>query len=307
MNSSHNHSFCSTPEITSVYKTTAIITSTLAIPLSISATVGNFSIIMALIKNKRLQTQSNIILGSLCVTDLLIGVVVLPVFIARRMMEISHSVGRDYCILTDFHQYISYLMAGASIVTMALISLDRWFAICFPFKYQNNESKSRYIIIILIIWLIMIVLLLLPFIGVEQKALYLGAASFVGLSTIIIVVCYFNIYLVVLRHKRKIVAVSVSQVEASDMRTRRPAEKRRANTIAIVILFLIICYIPHGVIISIKSISKNSMYVASRWGELVVLMNGCINPVVYCWRSSDIRQELKGLFKWKNERVQFVR
>eukprot|EP00794_Sanderia_malayensis_P003516 gene3516-4017_t len=290
---------CTFPEITPLYRTTSIITSILAVPLAITAVFGNLCIILALARNKRLQIQSNILLGSLCVTDLLIGMVVQPVFIARRVMELQEDVTASHCVLVDFHKYFSYLMAGSSIVNMALISLDRWFAICHPFKYQKYENKTRYVIIIILTWLAMTALLILPFTGAPAESLYAGAALFVGVSIIIIVACYTNIYLVVLRHKKKIHEQTVSQVEASETRTRRPVEKRRANTIAIIILGLFICYLPHGVIICVRSLRNDPMWVASRWGETFVLMNSSINPIVYCWRSTEIREAVKDMFQRK--------
>ncbi len=293
--SSNTNTECLFQEMSSSYKATAIASTVIAIPLGLSAAIGNFCIIWVLIKNKPLHSQSNILLGSLCVTDLLIGLVTQPIFAARRILELQ-GMQNDYCILDQFHMYFSYLMAGSSIVNMAMISLDRWFAICHPFEYQRFENKRRYFAIITIVWMIIIFLILLPLVS-EKISLYLGASISVGLSIIVIVVCYCLIYRVVLRHKKKIHhEQTVSQMAASDLRTGRPVEKRRANTIAIVILVLFICYIPHGVIICVKSVRDKPMLVASRWGEVFVLMNSSINPIVYCWKCSDIRNALKAMF-----------
>lgn len=286
---------CAIPELSAAYKNTAIATSVITVPLSLITTFGNLLVVVAITKNKRIQSQSNILLAGLCVTDLFVGLIGQPIYVARRVYELKLNFDSVYCTLVKIHIYFAYLGVGLSVTTMAFVSLDRWFAICRPFRYQELQSKTRYVVIIVTTFLLYSILMATPYAGLPSVAIYIGGSITVLISTIIIIVCYISIYTVILRHKRRITEQSVSQVQASNERSRRPAEKRKANTIAILLCILFICYCPHVSLICYKSFSGKKMAVASRWAETIIMMNSSINPVVYCLRSTEIRDAVKAI------------
>lgn len=289
---------CRLPEITSHYKITAILTSAFMIPISVVTILGNLLVIIALIKNKRIQSQSNILLGSLCLTDLLLGIIGQPIFIARRYLEVSGSGTTAYCDLQNIHIFFAYLGVGASITTLAIVSLDRWFAICRPFVYQEHQSIRKCIVVITVDWLLLVILMISPYIGLPSVGIYIGASIVMLISILTIVVCYISIYLVLLRHKNQIsVQAQVSHAEPVELRNQRPAERRRTNTIAIIIAALLACYAPHIITISIKSFTGRKLLLESRVFEMIILMNSSINPIIYCLRSSEINTAIKQVLK----------
>ena len=289
---------CTVPEITSRYKITAIVTSALMIPISMITILGNLLVIVALIRNKRIQSQSNILLGSLCLTDLLIGIIGQPIFIARRFLEINGSVTTSFCDLQKIHIFFAYLGVGASITTLAIVSLDRWFAICRPFVYHEHQSVRKCIVVITVDWTLLLILMISPYIGVPSVSIYIGASIVMVISILTIVVCYINIYLVILRHKNQISEqAAVSHADPTEVRNERPAERRKTNTIAIIIAALFACYAPHIITICIKSFTGRKLLLESRVFEMIILMNSSINPVIYCLRSSEIRTAAKEVLK----------
>ena len=289
---------CIIPNITERYRLTAILTSVLTIPLSVVTILGNLLVIIVLIRNKRIQSQSNILLGSLCLTDLIIGITGQPVYVARRILEINRETSTVYCTLQKVHIYFAYLGVGASITTLAIVSLDRWFAICRPFLYKQYQSKTKCLIVITIDWTVLVILMICPYIGLPSVGIYIGAAIIMVISILTIIACYINIYIVLLRHKRRISEqTAVSQVEPTEISNSRPAERRKTNTIAIIIATLFICYAPHIIIICIKSFTGRKLGVLSRIAEMIILMNSSINPIIYCLRSTEIKTALKEMFQ----------
>ena len=288
---------CSIPGVTYSYKVTAIVTSALTIPMAVVAILGNLLFIFLLIRNKRIRSQSNILLGSLCFTDLLIGFIGQPIFVARRVLEIEGTRTMALCELQKIHIYFAYLGVGASVTTLAIVSLDRWFAICRPFVYQELRSTRKCVVIITADWIILMLLMISPYVGAPSVAIYIGASIVMLVSILTIIACYTNIYIVLLRHRKQISEqAAVSHAEPSEVTNGRPAERRRTNTIAIIIATLFACYAPHIITICLKSFTGRKLLIESRICETIIMMNSSINPVIYCLRSTEIKAAVKDLF-----------
>lgn len=289
---------CSIPIVTEQYKLAAIFTLAVIIPLSVITIVGNVLVMAAILKTKRIQSQSNILLGSLCLTDFTVGLIVQPIFAVRRLLELNGDAGSAYCVMQKIHIYFAYLSVGASITTLAIVSLDRWFAICRPFVYKQRQSKTLCLVVLVVDWTLIAILLFIPYIGLPSIAIYIGAAVVTVTSIFLIIVCYINIFVVILRHKKRITEdQTISHVEGSDMRNDRPAERKKTNTIAILIGTLFVFYVPHIVTICMKSYTKRDLIIQSRIAELIVLANSSVNPIIYCLRSTEIKTAIKALLK----------
>jgi len=68
----------------------------------------------------------------------------------------------------------------------------------------------------------------------------------------------------------------------------------------IIVLFLF-CYLPHVVVISVGIFLKTPFIEASvvAWhvSATMILMSSSLNPLLYCWRINEIRDEVKLLIK----------
>ena len=288
---------CHVAIVTAKYLYTVIVTSVLTVLLSFIAIFGNLLIIIAIARNKRIQSQSNILLGTLCLSDLLIGIIVQPIYVARGILEVLGKTNGPYCTLQNVHIFFAYFGVGASITTMAIVSVDRCLAICRPFLYREFQSKGKCLTIIAIDWSILLILMLTPYLGLRSVAIYIGASLVMVISITTIIACYISIYFVIIRHKRRISEQTVSQVEASDERSQRPQERRKTNTVAILIAVLFVCYVPHVACISYKSFSGQKIIIISKVVEAIILMNSSINPVIYCLRMSEIRSAVKDILR----------
>ena len=113
-------------KVTFWLKFAVIATSTINAVTSVSATFGNFLIIYIIFKNTRLRNPSNLLLGSLSVTDFLVGLIVQPLFVIRKVLEI-HTI--HSCTILLMFRYSTILCGVASFLNIALISIDRCFAV----------------------------------------------------------------------------------------------------------------------------------------------------------------------------------
>ena len=192
---------------------TAIGTSVIGLLSSIGSVFGNALVLYVIATRSRLQTPSNILLGNLCISDFITGLIVIPTIAVRRLTE---AYGKGVCAIRLICAYFAYLTAIMSIVSVCMISIDRCFAIMRPFVYQRTVTVSRYIIVLLIIWIVLCTYSGLPFLRVLSGSLYFEIVFIVMILTIVIfIVCYAKISIVARSHRRKL-RQSVSYLEQEE-------------------------------------------------------------------------------------------
>ena len=88
--------------------------------------------------------------------DILTGLVVDPMYIAIRVF----AQPRIGSILVKVIQLVWIHSTAATVFNLCCVSVDRFIAIRFPFRYQNIITKKRCYAVIIMVWLIS---LFLPF------------------------------------------------------------------------------------------------------------------------------------------------
>ncbi|XP_071581451.1 5-hydroxytryptamine receptor 1E-like [Temnothorax nylanderi] len=108
---------------------------------------GNATICFIIIYFKRFR-RSNYLVTSLAVSDLLVGVVVMPPAIIYQVS------GDWYFGSTSCHIWLSadVLNCTASIFNLCMVSIDRFWLIMKPLKYETKRTKLRMSLYITIIW-----------------------------------------------------------------------------------------------------------------------------------------------------------
>ncbi|XP_030637725.1 5-hydroxytryptamine receptor 2A [Chanos chanos] len=113
----------------------------LLILLAIVVTVtGNVLVILAVTLERKLQNATNYFLMSLAITDMLLGLLVMPVAMVTILYGYTWPLPRALCPIWI---YLDVLFSTASIMHLCAISLDRYIAIRNPIRHSCSNSRTK--------------------------------------------------------------------------------------------------------------------------------------------------------------------
>ena len=119
--------------------------------------VGNLLVLLVIYKNKQLRRSINYFVFNMAVSDLFTPLTIMPVTIVQIIsgskswkVDSPWILGNILCKLCYFLPDVSLVV---SIISLLLISMDRFVAVVFPFKAKLISSKVR-LISILCTWII---------------------------------------------------------------------------------------------------------------------------------------------------------
>ena len=279
---------------------TAVILNILSFPVTI---LMNVLVIMAVKTRPRLQSKYNILLASLAGTDLLVGAASHPIFTAVQIYVIKGLSLIEYC---RYHKKI-YLIFGipvlASLFHLTLISIERFVAIKYTFRYVTIVTGLRLKIAVVGSWIIACLPLILQSFFVDVEIIIKDAAALVSLLNLsLILYCHLSVYFVTRRHEKQIKCQQVSPQAAVDF----AKEKKALKTTRMIIMALLVCFAPlflHNFLLF--AYVKSSRYIVN----VIVLsqpifvsfflLNSLCNPIIYCYRNMTFRKTCKELIKMK--------
>ncbi|XP_067256606.1 cholecystokinin receptor type A [Chanodichthys erythropterus] len=120
--------------------------------------IGNSLIITVLVRNRRMRTVTNLFLLSLAVSDLMLCVFCMPFTLIPNLMK-DFIFGSGMCKVATYFMGIS---VSVSTFNLVAISLERYSAICNPFKSRTWQTKSHAAKVITATWVVSF-LLMLPY------------------------------------------------------------------------------------------------------------------------------------------------
>ncbi len=120
--------------------------------ISVSSILGNVLILFALHKCQSLHPPSKALLCSLALTDLFVGLVVLPLFIAYYLMIILE-MPTYYCVIAITYGRTSTFVVAVSLETIATIAIDRYVALRLRLRYREFVKFRRVVFVLVSEWM----------------------------------------------------------------------------------------------------------------------------------------------------------
>ena len=275
------------------FETVVIANCILNAPLMLLSIVGNALVLVAILKTPSLRSPSVIFLCNLAVTDLLVGLVVQPAYIAQQIV-------RTVSALQEAVTAMGFAGCGVSLWTMTAITVDRFLALQYQLQYPNLMTTSRAIYTIVTIWCI-ITLFSFSVLWSLRIHYFLGAFC-ITICLLVCLVCFIKIYRIVRRHQVQIHVQQQAVENSTDTNKQQIRQSTKsAKNIFIYFLVMILCYTPLFFVYIILIHNLNSI-VLRTFPVTVAFMNSSINPFLYCWRTPELRRAV-----FKTARLLFCR
>ena len=122
-----------------------IINCALNVPLIIISIFANSLVLAAMWTAPSLRSPSTVFLCCLTVSDILVGFIAQPIYIATELTRAPFLYGAMFGLTA--------LACGVSVCTMAVISVDRYLALHYHMTYQHIMTEKRALYITLTVWL----------------------------------------------------------------------------------------------------------------------------------------------------------
>ena len=262
---------------------------TLNILISVAAFLGNALIIAALPKMSSLHPSSKLLLKCLVSSDLSVGLISEPFYIAFLLSPDNTSL----CYYLDIiYNTVAIAFCGVSIQTITAVSVDRLLALSSGLRYRQIVTIRRVrVFVIMPCLLSSAASLAYPF----NELIHDSISCIVLLICVAVsTFCYTKIYLT-LRHYQSQVQDNIQQHQPPNERGTSVNIARYRKTVSSVLwvqVSLVACYLQYGIITILTTVLK--MYPPSLdfvWHLTVALamFNSCLNPILYCWKINGMR------------------
>lgn len=261
----------------------------------------NSVFLFTIIRTNSLHTPANTIVCALFACDLFVGLFGQTLYLAILFTFEKGGIIDDY--LNNTFETVFLLCSGFSSLVVALLSCDRFLAICYPYKYRRVATTRKYIKIIVsgsVAWSVFTLsLLALP--NHFKVTQYVFFILIVVVMTVVLCT-YFSIYRVIRRHRQTVPVIgSISETPTSD-RVASKTEKEHSFIMAFIIGVFLVLHLPYlGFTLYYIAwqvpLCIESLFVMYLWDEFFLLLSSFTNPILYGLKRKAFRTAAFNLFK----------
>jgi len=267
-------------------------------------------------RTSSLPNLLKVLLLSLAVSDLGVGLVVQPFYIARLVKSIQQNSAStvsnpSYTMDTAFFTIMN-LFSCASFFNVLALSVDRFLAIHLHLRYREFVTYKRVVIAVVSIWVFSVFFSSIKLWAPEDmtESLSVVVALLFGLCFICTTIIYYKIYLIVRRHRHHIQSVheqlvstqndEISLETSGEISSNVATVRKSALGTFYVYLLFMLCYMP-GYCMMIARMIASETNTAMKWFDpyawTLVFVNSSLNPVIYCWKMKHIRHAVMDMFR----------
>ena len=262
----------------------------------ITAVCGNTFIIASIRRVSSLHLPSKVLLVCLALTDLCVGVITQPLYVAHILFPECHSIG---LYLLIGYNTTGFLFSGVSMLTITAISVDRLLAVTLGLRYRQVVTVWRTRTLLITFWTINMAFAIM-FFHYFGVILYFVIA-FTSLCILISTFCYVKICYA-LRHHQVTVQPPAYQGEERRQRVNQLNLMRSRKTVISAMWVqatFLVCSLPLTIIMILMISGFRTATVFFIWDLATSLLffNSSLNPFIYCWKIKQVRQAVRGTVK----------
>uniref|UniRef100_A0A3Q2QPT6 Histamine H2 receptor n=1 Tax=Fundulus heteroclitus TaxID=8078 RepID=A0A3Q2QPT6_FUNHE len=278
---------------------------------------GNVLVCLAVCASRRLRCLTNCFIVSLAVTDLLLGLLVLP-FSALLQLSDEWPLGPVFC---NFYISMDVMLCTASILTLLAISVDRYMAVTMPLRYTSLVLPWRVAVALVSVWTVSVAVSFLPIqmgwntvngtvqnhgpwaserrCRFELNRPYVLTDSLLTFYLPLLAMCWT--YLQILR---------IARAQAKRIISTR--DHKATLTLAAVIGAFVVCWLPYFILFTVLGLKEHPDPGIVPEFPIVLWLgyaNSALNPVIYGALNRDFRSAYAHLLRcrlhaqsgWRNK------
>ena len=267
-----------------------ILTCILNAVFSLATCCGNCVILHAIRKTQELHSPSFILLFNLALSDLLVGLICQPLFVAYHIAEFADNF-RVYCTFRVSQVISAYITTGISLCTLSAVSFDRLLALTLHLRYHTVITVHSVFQTVLILWMSAIAVVISKFWMPWNKWVIFPFVICITAS-LVTTLSALKIVQIVRRHQRQI-----NQQQQSVQRHTVNVIKSRKSAVTVLYVYglFLIFYLPFLATLCAESFIGYTLTakITNDYVTTVGFMNSCLNPFVYLWRIRKIGRAVK--------------
>ncbi|XP_064626971.1 orexin receptor type 2-like isoform X2 [Lineus longissimus] len=287
--------------------------------------VGNFLVCFAVWRNPHMRTVTNYFIVNLAVADFM---VILFCLTPTLLEDVRHTwyFGAILCRILKYLQQIS---VSVSVLTLSCISIERWYAICYPLSFKSTPTRARTAIIL--IWMISLSIMVPEVVIMEHTTRYafmtlLTKCKPTGWSNqselifwVLLMVCLYAGPLVLMAVCYSMIARCLwsnaipgvtsggscqqnhdsrpSTVASTAAENQLLSRRKAAKMLIAVVVMFAVCYFPVFLLTILSqarafgSRPHSSLKAIFLISHWLCYFNSAINPVIYNFMSAKFRKE----------------
>ncbi|XP_053180119.1 histamine receptor H2a [Scomber japonicus] len=295
---------------------------------------GNVLACLAVCASRRLRCLTNCFIVSLAVTDLLLGLLVLP-FSALLQLTDDWPFGPVFC---NFYISMDVMLCTASILTLLAISVDRYLAVTMPLRYASLVLPWRVAVAMATVWTVSVAVSFLPIqmgwntvngtvqnhgpwapkrtCRFELNRPYVLTDSLLTFYLPLVAMCwtYLRILHIARAQAKRIISARPTCITSYDCRNNPPTnttlvsnvtavalrEHKATVTLAAVIGAFVVCWLPYFLLFTVLGLKEHPDPNTVPEFPFVLWLgyaNSALNPILYGALNRDFRSAYTHLLR----------
>ncbi|XP_004631248.1 G-protein coupled receptor 183 [Octodon degus] len=278
--------------------------------------VGNMLALVVIIQNRKKINSTTLYSTNLVISDILFTTA-LPTRIAYYALGFDWRLGDALCRITAL---VFYINTYAGVNFMTCLSIDRFFAVVHPLRYNKMKRVEYAKGVCILVWLLVFAqtlpLLINPmskqeterttcmeypnFENIESLPWILLGACLIGyvLPLVIILICYSQICCKLFRTAKQ-----------NPLSEKSGVNKKALNTIIFIIVVFVLCFTPYHVAIiqhmikklhfhdALECSQKYSFQLALHFTVCLMNFNCCMDPFIYFFACKGYKRKVMKMLK----------
>ncbi|XP_033628040.1 histamine H2 receptor-like [Asterias rubens] len=282
--------------------------------ICIAGIIGNVLVCIVLTRVRALRTNTSQLLVHLSVVDILVCIMALPVNVFPTPPPMRGPFGDFLCrfYVSKFMQWACML---ASIGSLVVVNLERFIAIVYPLKYKTFFTVRKTSVMILLVWVEALGSLLYFFFVYEldgddnckyngwpsdEVRIVMGVYPYLMHYAGPLILMFAVQWKMITALKKQVNMITQQQADVKWSRRKlwqAQASVELQRTLLFVVITYAICWGPNQTMFFcfMMGIAVDFTHPYYHIGVIMVVMNSCLNPLIYTVRNRPFRRALKEL------------